>query len=1071
MKSNVVQDILDENLSELGSKIAIEYDDRQITYSELNRRSYEIAQWIFKHKILKDSCIGIMASNRIKYISAIIGILRAGCIFAPLDLSNPYERIEQLIKAVDLSHVFIDEGNKNFLEKYTQGNKKERTHLIDLDDIHKNKTTICEPLPIRYSPEDKIYIYFTSGTIGKPKAIIGKNKSLLQYCKCEIKSFKITPDYRISQFATTSDAFLKEIFVSFLSGGTLCIPRDFRKILNFEDLKNWIEKFRINMVHCVPHIFRILSSNKLKPGYFKHLKYMVLSGERIFPSDLRNWYDKLDEKIQIINLYGTTETTILNTQYFVQKSDVDRKRIPIGKPMEGNRLIILDKGMRICNIGKTGEIFIRTPYRTFGYCNDPELTGENFIPNPFSKDPNDIIYRTGDLGRFLSDGDIELIGRKDRQVKIRGHRIELEEIEHNLSELPFIKECVVIRKEISENVELLISYIELKEIKRENNDSYIKIIDDFLKERLPDYMIPTNTVIMESIPKTPNRKINYQLLPDPLEINRELHIPPKNDIENKLARMWSDILGLDKEIGLYDNFFKLGGNSLNIMSLTNEIQKSFNIELSIGDIFENQTLQLMSKLLIKRDIHDVRPLVPIEKKDFYPLSYNQKRLWISFKLDPKECSYNIVERVILYNNIDIPKLKNSLTKIIKRHPSFSTYFTEINDTPVQRILDELDVSLKVIDISALNEKEKELKREKIYFSEMSKPFDLTTAPLFRTLLIKLNIKRYDLIINIHHIIFDGWSHRVLINEFIKQYESDMRTDGDKFPPLKLRYIDFADWQNRTFEIMVNHKPAFQFWQKQLEGSTKLQLPYDFYHRENKNDSAGYKVFIQKNVKENLKNIAQKENTTLFNILLAIGNILLSQLSGQNDIITGFPVFGRAHADLQDVVGFFVNTLVIRVRIALDLTFYDFLQFVSRDMRDSLTYQDVPLELICDILKMRFPKINIFFNMFGASSEKELEELKNFEDPGIKKVRDIIFDIMVYLKEYSNGIKIEFHYNKHLFKQDTIAYILREYNKLIEWVAYNPSAALKEYYSAQKKRIFSKNVPVMRELYNYDCQDI
>jgi amino acid adenylation domain-containing protein len=1071
MKSNVVQDILNENFFKLGSKIAIEYDDRQITYSELNRRSYEIAQWIFKHNILKDSCIGIMASNKIKYISAIIGILRAGCIFAPLDLSNPYERIEQLIKAVDLSYVFIDKGNKDFLEKYTQDNKEERTHLIDLDDIHNDRTTICEPLPIRYLPEDKIYIYFTSGTSGKPKAIIGKNKSLLQYCNCEIKGFKITPGYRISQFATTSDAFLKEIFVSFLSGGTLCIPRDFRKILYFEDLKNWIEKLRINMVHCVPHIFRILSSNKLNPDYFKHLKYMVLSGERIFPADLKNWYDKLDEKVQIINLYGTTETTILNTQYFVQKSDVDRKRIPIGKPMEGNRLIILDEGMRICNIGKTGEIFIRTPYRTFGYCNDPELTVEKFVPNPFSKDPNDIIYRTGDLGRFLSDGQIELIGRKDRQVKIRGHRIELEEIEHNLSELPFIKECVVVKKEISENVELLISYIELKEINRENNDFYKKMIDEFLKERLPDYMIPTHTVIMESIPKTPNRKINYQLLPDPLEINRELHIPPKNDIENKLARMWSEILSLDKEIGVYDNFFKLGGNSLNIMSLTNEIQKSFNIELSIGDIFENQTLQQMSKLLIKRGIHNVRPLVPMEKKDFYPLSYNQKRLWISFKLNPTECSYNIIERIILYNDIDIPKLKSSLTKIINRHPSFSTYFIEINDSPVQRILDEIDVSLKVIDISTLNEKEKELEREKIYFSEISKPFDLKSAPLFRTFLIKLNKKRYDLIINIHHIIFDGWSHRVLVNEFIKQYESDIGTDGDKFPPLKLRYIDFADWQNRTFALMVNHKPAFQFWQNKLEGSTKLQLPYDLYPRENKNDGAGYKVFIQKNVKDNLKNIAQKENTTLFNILLAIGNILLSQLSGQNDIITGFPAFGRAHADLQNVVGFFVNTLVMRVRIDLDLTFYDFLQSVSRDMRDSLTYQDVPLELICDILKMRFPTINIFFNMFGTRSEKELEELKNFEESGIERVRDIIFDIMVYLKEYSNGIKIESHYNKHLFKQDTIAYILREYNKLTEWVAYNPSAALKEYYTAQKKRIFSKNVSDLRELYNYDCQDI
>ncbi|MCP4152636.1 MAG: amino acid adenylation domain-containing protein, partial [bacterium] len=345
----------------------------------------------------------------------------------------------------------------------------------------------------------------------------------------------VDEQFRLSQFSNIGfDAFLKEMLVAFLAGATLCTPENMPDIINPEDLIRWVEKSKITLLHCVPGVFRQMNVETLNENNFRELKYILLSGEEIYPSELENWYDKIGERIQLINLYGTTETTILKSYYLIGKSDVQRKNIPIGKPIKGSRLIVMDGQMNICTEGVTGEIYIRTPYHTHGYYNAPQLNREKFLPNPFSDNPDDLIFKTGDLGRFLSDGNVEFLGRTDRQVKLLGIRIELEELENVLCTCPAVKQAVVLKKRQDTN-EFLCAYVTANEITGDNEVT-VNDIMKYAAAELPTYMVPGTIVILDEFPKRPNGKIDYQAL-EAIESEIDEYMAPRSDIEKKLVKL------------------------------------------------------------------------------------------------------------------------------------------------------------------------------------------------------------------------------------------------------------------------------------------------------------------------------------------------------------------------------------------------------------------------------------------------------------------------------------------------------------------------------------------------------
>ncbi len=501
---NSIQAKINSALDKHSKNVAIEYLGQDITYEQLDKKSNAVANYLINMQIKQNEHIGVLTEDKYKSIYVILGILKANCIFVNLDFEYPSERLELMLSVSDTNIIFTDKEEK--AEKLF-GNEDIKCINLNCIDDDENSVEIDS-----YDGEDPIYIFFTSGTTGKPKGVLGKNKSLLHYIEWEIGKLNITEGCKVAQFTSQChDPYLRDILVPLLIGGTICIPENKEVLLSSVKVGNWIEKSNINLIHCTPSFFKIINSNILSSNSFNSLKYILLAGEKIIPKDLKSWYECFSDRIQLVNLYGPTETTLAKTFYFIKPEDVDKNNIPVGKPIDGCRIAIMGKNDSMCVNGEIGEIIIRTPYRTCGYYKDDETNKKRFIPNPFGSMKDDIVYKTGDLGRILSDGNIELIGRKDRQIKIRGYRVEPEECEQYIVKYPDIKECAVIYKNRKDNKEVrkcvkcgipsdypgtkvdqngICNYCNFYEQVKEKSNSYFKNMDalknKFEKLRNPD---------------------------------------------------------------------------------------------------------------------------------------------------------------------------------------------------------------------------------------------------------------------------------------------------------------------------------------------------------------------------------------------------------------------------------------------------------------------------------------------------------------------------------------------------------------------------------------------------------
>lgn len=581
---------------------AIESGEEVISYRELDNRSAAISSYLRKRGMEKGTFIGLHMGNRLHFIIVMIGILRAGCVFVPLDTALPPRRLLHMIRLTSTRHIFFEKPNYRLLlegwkedDDITIDPEKEILSFFWEDIPAQPNQSLSQPVDdVSYQQEDRIYIYFTSGTSGTPKAVVGKNKSLLHFIDWEIDTFGIDSTIRVTQFfAAGFDALLRDVFVPLCVGGTVCIPPKREIILESTELSRWIEKNQIHLIHCVPSLFRLLNMHKLTADHFLHLKYILLSGEVIYPNELRNWYNTFGKRIQLVNLYGPTETTMTKTFYLIQADDVEKEMIPVGKPMRGTQIVIFDKDMNLCSGRMTGEIYIRTPYATLGYYGNPQLDRERFIKNPFSDNPGDLLYKTGDLGRFLPDGNLELLGRIDRQVKIRGIRMQLTEIENTLLSMGVFSEVVVTAKQGVTGHNFLCAYL----ISADEVDTYR--IREYLLKELPEYMVPSVFIRLEKIPRTANGKVDWKKLPEP-EANFNTgngYAPPGNYVELILARIWTDILEIDRKIGANDNFFRLGGHSLNTMALLSAIYQTFDVKIPLSILLKNATIRSLAQYI------------------------------------------------------------------------------------------------------------------------------------------------------------------------------------------------------------------------------------------------------------------------------------------------------------------------------------------------------------------------------------------------------------------------------------------------------------------------------------------
>ncbi|MFB2896156.1 amino acid adenylation domain-containing protein, partial [Aerosakkonemataceae cyanobacterium BLCC-F50] len=719
------------------------------------------------------------------------------------------------------------------------------------------------------------------------------------------------------------------------------------------------------------------------------------------------------------------------------------KSIPIGRPIANTKVYILDKYLQPVPVGVPGELYLGGAGLASGYLNRPELTDEKFILNPFEQGQESRLYKTGDLVRYLSDGNIEFLGRIDNQVKIRGFRIEIGEVEAVLSQHNNVQVCCVIVREDTPGEKQLVAYLvgDSQQIPTTNE------LRQFMKAKLPEYMIPQAFVILEYLPLTPNGKIDRRALPAPdfYSEQRDNYVAPRNPIEEKLAQIWIQILKLE-QVGIYDNFFELGGHSLLATQVISRVQEAFNISVPLRYLFELPTIaqlsQAISKQLQTNSNLAIPPIVPVSRNGDIPLSWAQERLWFVNQLEGESAAYTIDFTIRLVGNLNIKALEQAFVEIVQRHEPLRTRFVIKDSKPIQAIAPTTTLTLPVVDLQNLPEPWKQVETQAT--EEACKPFDLANGPVLRVKLWQVAQDDYVLVFAIHHIAADGWSMGVLIGELSAYYRAIVTGSPVELSPLPIQYADFAVWQRKWLTDRVLER-QLNYWKQQLTGAPPLlELPTDRPRPAIQTFRGGTeKLQLDIKLTQELKKLSQKSGTTLFMTLLAGFVVLASRYSGQTDIVIGSPIANRNRTEIEGLIGFFVNTLALRFDLSQEPTFETFLAQVKQTTQDAYENQDLPFEMLVEELQVerhldRNPLTQVVFALQNApSSDWDLPGLKVEGMPsGLDSVR---MDLEVYLWDVPEGLRGFCSYNKDLFDGTTIARMMQHFQTLLTAIVENPQA--------------------------------
>ena len=1022
MANLTLQTRLDRQLKHRGDHIAIDDGSSPISYRELERRSNIIAHWIRNRGIERERFIGILMDDRSGFITAIVGILKAACVFVPLDPAHPPRRVQEMLTSTGTDLVITDRD-------------------IDGEDYAPWAGIFAQaesgwerpPQDVEYCPEDKAYIYFTSGTTGKPKAIVGNNRGLLHFIDWEIETFKIDASFCCSQFTNPGfDVFLRDVLVPLCAGGTIRVPENREILPDGERIADWLNRNQINLIHTVPSVFRLFNGNGLTDADFQQLKYVMLAGEKVVPGELKDWYRVFGSRVQLVNLYGPTETTLAKAYYLIGENDVNRRVMPVGKPIRGASFIVLNEDMEVCDELETGELYIRTPYRTYGYLNDEGMNKEKFIPNPFNDDKDDLLYKTGDLARWLVDGNIELAGRIDRQVKIRGMRVELDEIESHLVKHADVKEAVAVWHENDGSPFLGACVIRENGAEPGNNEAQDQL-RDFLAAQLPDYMVPGKIVATDQFPRTLNGKVDYQKVGRLIQESRKDVVAPRDNVEETLFAIWKELLARDN-FGVTDNFFELGGNSLNVMSLIAKIHRQLETKVALGDIFKNHSIEAQARIVRKAEKEKYYTIRKVEPQDYYDLSPSQSRLYVLHQMEEKKTAHNIPMFLEILGPLDVELLKRTFHTVTQRHDSLRTSFHLKGDQPKQTIHETVDFS---VDYRECDEQEAHRLVENFI-----QPFPLDRAPLMRITLLRLEEERFYLLLDTHHIVTDGVSVFLFIRECMEIYR------GNPLPELRLQYKDYSVWKN-DFLRSEELKRQEAFWLKEFSGVLPLLDVKTDFPRPAVQDFEGESVTFQlgDELSGALHSLARREDATLFMVLLAAYNVLLNKISRQEDVVVGTITAGRRHADLENIIGMFVNTLALRNYPASGKSFREFLQEVKKRTLDVFENQEYPFEdLVARVAKNRDLSRNPLYSV-GFAFNNIRFDTSPIEFPGLEmklhQFEENAAKIDFNFIGYESGANIRFivEYAKKLFNETTIRQYTKYFREIVSAVVSDPGVRI------------------------------
>ncbi len=1027
-REKTIDKLFEEQVARTPDKIALTYEGDLLTYRELNEKADRLASYLHSISVRCEEPVALMAGDSLVVVVALLGILKAEGAYLPLNFEYPGERKKYILKDCEAKKLLT---NYNFEEACDSVST-----VVDLNDGNVYKST--KNFDKRHRSNNLAYIIYTSGSTGTAKGVMVEHKNVVRLVKNTNYIEFMEGDSVLLTGALEFDASTFEIWGPLLNGLTLHLVNK-STILNPDELKKAIRRSETTTMWMTSPLFNQMLDTDIE--IFEGLKNLLVGGDVLSLAHI-NRVRKRFPGLKVINGYGPTENTTFSSTHLVDKEY--QESIPIGKPISNSTAYIIDRCYHLVPINVAGELLVGGDGLARGYLNSQELTNEKFIPNPFgtgSPGNRERIYITGDLARWLPDGDMEFLGRTDHQVKIRGYRIEPGEIENHLIQLDLINEAVVVDIKNKDGEKYLCAYV--VPAKGRMNELDVVEIRKVLSLSLPDYMVPTYFVPLETIPLTPNGKVDWRALPEPEPAGgTAAYAAPRNPVEEKFVEIWSELLKIEKEkIGIDSDFFELGGHSLKATVLISKLHKAFNVKVPLVELFLKPTIRELAQYMKSLTKDKFSPIKVAEKKEYYELSSAQERLYVLQQIELDSTVYNVPQSVVLEGELDLHRPEKTFKKLIKRHESLRTSFEMINEKPVQIIHDhdEVDFGIEYYDLATENAE------GPIGSSPRGvRHFDLSRAPLLRVGLTKIEETKHLLMVDMHHIITDGTSLGIFVKEFMALYS------GEDLPLLRLQYKDYSEWQNsKEQQELIKQQEAY--WLTLFSHKNELpvlDLPTDF-PRPVIQSFEGSSVYFQLKEKDtkNIKAIAKEVDATLYMCVLSVFYILLSKLCTQEDIVIGTPIAGRRHTDLEHIVGMFVNTLAIRNYPSGEKTFKEFLEEVKGQTLKAFENQDYQFEDLVDkILVRRDTGRNPLFDVMFVLEEMEVSKVDISElklSPYEYENKISKFDLDLYGIDAGENLSFSFVYCTKLFKKETILRFIQYFKEILSSVIKDPGKKLSE----------------------------
>ena len=1003
---------------------AVEYGDRELTYRELNARANQLAHELISRGVGPDVRVGLCVERSIEMIVGLLAVLKAGGAYVPLDPDYPKRRLSYLL---DDSQPLVLLTEARLLDRLP--GHRAAVVCLDRDWPEISRRSTVTP-PSSTGPDNLAYVIYTSGSTGNPKGVMVPHRGVANLWSAEQRFFGLRSSDRVLQFVSLSfDISVWDILLAFGAGATLVLgSRD--ELQAGAPLSQFLRERRVTATTLLPSVYLTIDPLNL-PAL-----QTAISGGELCTGDV---VARLAPGRRFINGYGPTENTVAAT--LTQPWTDTSRRPPIGKPLQNVELYVLDERFQPLPVGVPGELFIGGVALARGYMNRPDLTAASFVPHPYSAVPGRRLYRTGDRVRYLADGYVEFLGRVDEQVKVRGHRVELGEVEAVMRGHAAVQDAAVVVRAAGSSQALAAYFVRAGD--RQIATSELRA---FLKERLPEYMVPASYTELDALPLTPNAKVDRKklaaLCADPAAPAD--YVEPRSPLEKAVAAIWKEVIGVPR-VGLHDNFFELGGHSLSATQVISRVRSQFSIDIPLRSLFEAADVEGFVQTIERAQggAASVAPIAAAPARERQaPLSFAQQRLWILNRLQPDAWTYNLPGAIPLNVPLQRAVLERALNEIVQRHEALRTTFATVDGEARQVVVAERPIELPLFDLSEWPEAARQAEVQRLLADELHRSFDLERGPLLRAALVRFSASQHLLLLVMHHIVSDAWSMKILCQELAAAYDAFSAGRGSPLTPLPIQYPDFAIWQRQQLQGETLDS-LLAYWKAALNGAPQvMRLPFD---RERppvpSGRGAALTFTIDRAVASGLRAIGQREGVTLFMTLLAAFVTLLHRSTGHDDLVVGTPIANRNRVELEGLIGFFVNSLVLRARVSGGETFQQLLARVRETTLAAYAHQDLPFEVLVEELRPeRTLSVNPLFQVM-FSFQTLLARDFGWTNPIPADVRSTPvvhgsakFDLSAALVDTDQDLIGGFEYSTDLFDDTTIANLADDFVVILGIVA-------------------------------------